>query len=217
MGVCYRFIMRLELSRLAVSAFVAQVLLLGACVKYQSLDGVENTWREIPADRIQVGTTTQADILEWLGPPSKISAIPSGSVFLYEHVEIRERQWGLILPGDISRFFKFVHATSVANTDVAVFVFDEEGMMTGQATENFRSDPGGGFSFTLIFKIKSLSDTDEYTRSQEGILDWGMAMIQPLPVGLNVAQSLDSGSRGLDVIRVDGMMGQRALELNQVQ
>jgi hypothetical protein len=176
MGVSYRFIMRLELSRLAVSAFVAQVLLLGACVKYQSLDGVENTWREIPADRIQVGTTTQADILEWLGPPSKISAIPSGSVFLYEHVEIRERQWGLILPGDISRFFKFVHATSVANTDVAVFVFDEE-----------------------------------------GILDWGMAMIQPLPVGLNVAQSLDSGSRGLDVIRVDGMMGQRALELNQLQ
>ena len=156
-------------------------------------------------------------VLEAYGPPSKISAIPSGSVFLYEHVEIQERQWGLILPGKISKFFKMVYATSVADTDVAVFVFDKKGMMTGQGSKRFRSDPGGGFAFTLIFKIKSLSDTDEYTRSQEGILDWGMAMFQPLPVGLNAAQSLDSGSRGLDVIRVDGMMGQRALELNQLE
>jgi hypothetical protein len=186
-----------------------------------TLAGCANIRKDLGAPLAQVAASAwtapvhYSTVLEAYGPPSKISAIPAGSVFLYEHVDIRERQWGLILPGDLSRFFKFVYATSAANTDVAVFVFDEEGMMMGQATRDFRSDPGGGFSFTLIFKIKSLSDTDEYTRSQEGILDWGMAMIQPLPVGLNAAQSLDSGSRGLDVIRVDGMMGQRALELNQ--
>lgn len=168
----------------------------------------------IPADTLQ-GPVHYSAVLELLGPPSKISAIPSGSVFLYEHVDIRERQWGLILPGDISKFFKIVWATSNAVTDVAVFTFDKQGMMSGRTFESFESDPGGGFAFTLIFKVKSLSETEEYTHSQQGMLDWGMAMIQPLPVGLNAAQSLDSGARGLDVVRVDGMVGQRALELNQ--
>jgi len=201
----------------ALRSLVASVLLAA------TLAGCANIRTDLGAPLAQAAASAwtapvhYSKVLEAYGPPSKISAIPSGSVFLYEHVEIRERQWGLILPGDISRFFKFVYATSAANTDVAVFVFDDEGMMTGQATENFRSDPGGGFSFTLIFKIKSLSDTDEYTRSQEGIFDWGMAMVQPLPVGLNAAQSLDSGIWGLEVIRVDGMMGQRALELNQLE
>lgn len=160
------------------------------------------------------GPVHYSEVLSAYGPPSKISALPAGSVFLYEHVRIDERQWGLILPGDISKFFKIVYATSVARTDVATFVFNENGMLQGRAVESFSSDPGGGFAFTLIFKVKSLSDSDECTRSQEGILDWGMAMTRPLATGLNAAQSLDSGSRGLDIVRIDGMMGQRALELN---
>jgi len=195
---------------LALSVLLATTLAGCASIRKDlgaPLAGIANDDRAAPVH--------YSAVLEAYGPPSKISAIPSGSVFLYEHVEIHERQWGLILPGEISKFFKIVYATSVANTDVAVFVFDEEGMMTGRADKRFESDPGGGFAFTLIFKIKSLSETDQHTRSLDGILDWGMGMIQPLAAGLNAAQSLDSGSRGLDVIRVDGMMGQRALELNQ--
>lgn len=154
-------------------------------------------------------------ILDAYGPPAKISALPSGFVFLYEHVRIDERQWGLILPGPIAKYFKIVYATSLATTDTAVFVFDRGGRLRGSDFQTFENDPGGGFGFTLIFKIKSLTETDEYTRSQEGILDWGMAMIRPLPVTLNAAQSLDAGDKGIDVLRVDGIAGQRALELNQ--
>lgn len=109
------------LSRLALSAFVAQVLLLGACVKYQSLDGVENTWREIPTDRIQVGTTTQADILDWLGPPSQIIAIGEQRVFYY----LSQKQSGqakvLIIWNDAAEQTRY---------DRAVFFFDPEGVLT---------------------------------------------------------------------------------------
>ena len=158
-----------------------------------------------------------SSVLKAYGPPAKISALPSGFVFLYTHVRIDERQWGLILPGPIAKYFKIVYATSLARTEVAVFIFDRQGRLSGGDFHTFENDPGGGFGLTLIFKIKSLTETDEYTRSQEGILDWGMAMAQRLPVTLNATQSLDAGDRGLDVLRVDGMAGQRALELNQAK
>jgi hypothetical protein len=163
----------------------------------------------------QAGPSHYSTVLEAYGPPSKISALPAGFVFLYEHVQIDERQWGLILPGPIAKYFKIVWATSRAETNLAVFVFDQQGRLSASDFETFRNDPGGGFGLTLIFKIKSLTETYEYTRSQEGILDWGMAALQRLPVTLNAAQSLDAGDQGLDVLRVDGVAGQRALELDQ--
>lgn len=161
------------------------------------------------------GSADFSAILDAYGPPAKISALPTGFVFLYEHVRIDERQWGLILPGPIAKYFKIVYATSLATTDTAVFVFDLEGRLSGSNLQTFQNAPGSGFAFTLIFKVKSLTETDIYTRSQEGTLDWGMAMTRPLPVALNRAQSLEAGDRGLDILRVEGMAGQRALELNR--
>lgn len=158
-----------------------------------------------------------SDFLRAYGPPAKISALPSGFVFLYEHVQIDERQYGLILPGPIAKYFKIVWATSLATTDVAVFLFDQQGHLSGSGYRTFENDPGGGFGLTLFFKIKSLTDIDEYTHSQEGILEWGMAKFRPIPLALNTAQSLDTGDKGLDVLRVDGMAGQRALELNRTR
>ena len=120
-GVCYAFIMRLLLSRLALSALMIPVLLLGACVRYQSLDGVENTWREIPTDRIQVGTTTQADILDWLGPPSQIIAIGEQKVFYY----LSQKQ-----SGEAMVLIVWNNAVDQTRYDRAVFFFNSEGVLT---------------------------------------------------------------------------------------
>lgn len=170
-----------------------------------------------PAGEIAAPSDHFSDFLRAYGPPAKISALPSGFVFLYEHVQIDERQYGLILPGPIAKYFKIVWATSLATTDVAVFLFDQQGHLSGSGYRTFENDPGGGFGLTLFFKIKSLTDIDEYTHSQEGILEWGMAKFRPIPLALNTAQSLDTGDKGLDVLRVDGMAGQRALELNRTR
>lgn len=161
--------------------------------------------------------THYSTVLDAWGPPSKISAIPSGSLFLYQHARTYERQYGLILPGQISRFFKFVYATSQANIDVAALAFDRHGLLMARATHEFVGDPGGGFAFTLIFKFKSLSDTNRFIRTQMGLLEWGMALTHSLPVALNAAQSLDSGANGMDVIPIDGLMGQQTLELTPPQ
>jgi hypothetical protein len=186
--------------------------LLPACARIQKDLGTPITH----AEAWTVGAETHySDVLAIYGPPSKISATPTGSAFLYEHVEIDERQWGLILPGKIGKYFKAVYARSEVKADVAVFAFDRRGRLVGQAGERIAGDPGGGFALSIIFKIKSLTDTDPYTRSQEGILSWGAAALQPVPVVLNAAQSPDSGSAGLEVIRVDGVMGQRTLEMRR--
>jgi hypothetical protein len=92
--------------------------------------------------------------------------------------------------------------------------FNKKGYMTGHASDAFNTDPGGGMALTIIFKLKSLSNTELYSRSQQGVMDWGMSLTQPLPVGLNVAQSLDSGSRGLEVMANDDSIGQRSLEMD---
>jgi len=188
------------------------LLLLAGCAHIH-----KDLGHPLPPDSFQNpdGTVHYGAVLATYGPPSKITALPSGFAFLYEHVEILEKQYGLILPGEIGRFFKLSYAKSVADTDVRLFTFDSEGHLNGARSERLRTDPGGGISFTLFFKIKSLSDTDAYRHSQEAILGWGRALLTSPPVALNAAQNLDSGAAGMEVIRTEGPVGQRALELRE--
>jgi hypothetical protein len=79
-----------------------QVVMVG-CARIQTNLGTPLQRHEFPPD---AGPIHYSDILDIYGPPSKISALPSGWLFLYEHVQITERQWGLIFPGNIGRFFK---------------------------------------------------------------------------------------------------------------
>ena len=154
-------------------------------------------------------------VLQLLGPPSRISAVPSGWVFLYESRQLTERQWGLTLPGDIGKLFKFIYAKSDASVDVMVFSFDQQGLLLGKTTERLKSNTGGGMALNFIFKVKALADTSAYTTAQQGILDWGMALAQPLPVTLNAAQSLDSGTSGVEVIGMESTVGQKTLEMRR--
>lgn len=154
-------------------------------------------------------------VLQLLGPPARISAVPGGSVFLYENRQLTERQWGLTLPGDIGNLFKFIYAKSDASVDVMIFSFDQRGVLLGKSTERLKSNTGGGMALNFIFKVKALADTSAYTTAQQGILDWGMALAQPLPVVLNSPQSLDSGANGVEVIGMESTVGQKTLEMGR--
>ena len=155
------------------------------------------------------------DVLEKLGPPTKMSALSDGMAFQYEHVKLTERQYGLILPGKIGKWIKAVYASADADVEAMLFVFDEKGKLRGADAESWSSDAGAGFSVTLIFSAGSFTDTEQYERSATQSLNWGLALIEPPLTALNRNQDLESGANGLQLTTNSIGIGQHTLELKQ--
>ena len=100
---------------------VAIATALAGCTRTQSERGIAPTWRELPADAVSVGSSTKAEILALLGPPSQVITHANGEIFYYLHERAETR--GLVL---------VVYNTSQTNTDYdrAIFFFDEEGVLS---------------------------------------------------------------------------------------
>jgi hypothetical protein len=100
--------------------FVPLILLVTACVNYGSVDGVDNLWRQIPADEFRPGETTQAEVLDRLGPPSQLIGLQDGVVFYY----LTQKTTGT------GRVFIVWNQTRERSLyDRAVFFFDAEGVL----------------------------------------------------------------------------------------
>lgn len=154
-----------------------------------------------------------AEILDALGPPTKMSALPGGMVFVYEHVRITERQYGLILPGEVGKWIKAVHASADADIETIVFVFDARGRLNSSDAEVWNTDAGAGMSLTLLFSTGSFTDTEQYESSPARSLDWGTALTKPPLVSLNGRYNLETGQNGIQLTTSPGAVGQHALEL----
>ncbi len=109
--------------------FSACCLLLGlglltGCVSFKSADGVDNVWREIPLESFQAGVTTQAEVLDQLGPPSQLISIDDGVVFYY----LAEKGAGR---GQILVVWNRREETTTY--DRAIFFFDSDGVLQDAA------------------------------------------------------------------------------------
>ena len=153
------------------------------------------------------------EVLDRLGPPNKLSALPDGMVFQYEHVKLRERQYGLILPGEIGNWIKAVYASADADVEVMQFIFDEDGKLRAGDSEVWSADAGAGVSVTLILSAGSFTDTEQYEQSASRSLDWGRALTIPLLKTLNAGQDLEIGSNGVQLTATTQIVGQHTLEL----
>ena len=98
--------------------------LLQACVSFSSVDGVDNVWREVPLDSFQPGVTTQAEVLDQLGPPSQLINLDSGVVFYY----LAEKGSG---SGKI--LIVWNSRQEMTTYDRAIFFFDENGVLEDAA------------------------------------------------------------------------------------
>jgi hypothetical protein len=154
-----------------------------------------------------------SDVLDRFGPPTKMTALPDGMAFLYEHVKLTERQYGLILPGEIGKWIKAVYASADADIEVVLFIFDEQGRLRGADEQSWSADAGAGMSMTLIFSAGSFTDTEQYEESGARSLDWGLALLMPPLVVLNSGQDLESGINGLQLTTNSKGIGQQTLEL----
>lgn len=105
------------LGRFAILCFAA---IISACASYGAVDGVENLWREVSVDQFQSGVTTQADVLDQLGPPSQLIRLEDQTVFYYLTQEMSGR-------GQIFIVWNRIDATS--RYDRAIFFFDADGVL----------------------------------------------------------------------------------------
>ena len=154
-----------------------------------------------------------AEVLDRYGPPSKLSALPDGMAFLYEQVKITERQYGLILPGEIGKWIKAVYASADADIVSMLFIFDGHGKLRGADAQTWSADAGAGMSMTLIFSAGSFTDTEQYESSASRSLDWGRALTMPPLLALNAGQNLETGANGVQLTTNSLAVGQHTLEL----
>ena len=70
-----------------------------------------HTVEDVKIHEDKIGRLGQAadvsTILDILGPPARLSALPGGFVFLYEQIEFYENQFGIGSSHDFFQFFKF--------------------------------------------------------------------------------------------------------------
>lgn len=154
-----------------------------------------------------------SEVLDRYGPPTKMSAIPDGMAFLYEHVRLTERQYGLILPGEIGKWIKAVYASADANAVAVLYVFDDHGKLRSADRQTWSADAGAGMSMTLIFSAGSFTDTEQYESSASRSLDWGRKLLSSPLVVLNSRQDLESGANGIQLTTNSKGIGQHTLEL----
>ena len=99
---------------------LSTLILLTGCASYGATDGVENLWRDVPADAFEKGVTTQADVLELLGPPSQLISLKNQNVFYYLTEE---------MSGEGKIFIVWNQASAKSKYDRAIFFFDTNGVL----------------------------------------------------------------------------------------
>jgi hypothetical protein len=161
---------------------------------------------------LQEGVTDVGRILEALGPPTHLSALPGGMVMVYEYVDVTERQLGINLNVIGLDWFKLAFGRGLAVREALVLVFDDAGSLRTKEFRSWTEDIGNGFGFQLFFAALPTVDKRHLTGPPEQF-GWGRAALGPLPVTLNVDQSVDSGSHGVEMRGTPGSLGQRTLEM----
>jgi len=108
----------------ARAVLILLACLSAGCANYASVDGVDNLWREVPISDFVVDATTQAEVLDKLGPPSQLINLDSEVVFYY----LARRQTGkgmiFIVWNDVRERNRY---------DRAIFFFDRDGVLTNVA------------------------------------------------------------------------------------
>ena len=97
------------------------------CVSYDRTKGVESTWRDPAVPAPVVGSTTQADVLKALGPPSQVIGLRDQTVFYY----LREHGRG---KGAVFIVYNWVNED--VSYDRAIFFFGPDGVLRDYGLSN---------------------------------------------------------------------------------
>lgn len=182
---------------------------MGGCTRlpigagYERQNAVFGELLPAATDHLVPGAARDADVLDTLGPPTAISALPDGYAFLYEGGRLKNQSIG-------ANFYqaKAGYAWSSAQFAIAAFVFDHEGGLRGAAIE--RSDEGTGSGFSVGTQHAQAFDQLAFLAPASQHL-WGRKLLQRLPAGLNRGSDVTTGEHGLQRRGTPVNVGQRTL------
>ena len=159
-------------------------------------------------DGLEAGTHTDSDVLDLLGPPAHVTALPAGYAFLYEGGHLQSRSVGASYHS-----FRAAYAWSTVEFSIAAFVFDDDGRLTAGAIE--RRDDGSGRGFSIGTQGARAADQLVYVLPSSQHL-WARSMLRRTPVLLNEQSSLDSGEHGFARRGTTAKVGQETLPSSYV-
>lgn len=170
--------------------------------------------KPIPVEQagLEENITQVKQIVALLGPPTHMSVLPHGFIMVYEYVDAAEQQFGINLEFIGLNWFKMSFGRASTNHESLLLIFDDAGLLQAQEYDKWAEDLGKGFGFQLFFVAMPTVNTRHLDASPEQ-LSWGRSALQPLPITLNTAQSLDSGSHGIQLRGTPDSVGQRTLEM----
>lgn len=189
----------------------AAACMLAGCSSFRTVWG-----RPLAADvgQFSEGSTRVETVIDTLGPPAQISALPDGFAFLYEHSIVSEFQLGISVNAPLLKWIKFVRASNRLDQDILLMLFDDQGVLQSMDPEAWKEKLGGGGAAQFLFSAISLTD-DSALRQLSPQHEWGQYALLRLPVLLNSQQSLRTGQHGLQQRLAPLFAGQATLEMPQ--
>ncbi len=159
------------------------------------------------------GAAHYHEVLDDLGPPARLSAIPGGFVFIYEALVVDEKQFGLSGQAGWWQLLK----VSFAGTDLIrasyMLRFDADGDLVAAGILQSKEDLGSGGALQSLFSVQQIVDTSTYEDDARDAVNWGAGLLDPFAQALNSAQNLNTGASGLEQSGTTTKVGQHSLEM----
>jgi hypothetical protein len=194
-------------------ALLLLALLLGAgllsgCTRWTYDIGQDLSAKEVPRvdDQLQL-----ADVLDRLGPPHRLSALPNGYVLAYEYWHIVEDKVGFSLNAVGVDFLSVDWGDARTRGKFLLLSFDRDHRLVDSTFEEWARDAGGGQSIQPL-GLLSVVSVDDLTHPMPQHR-WGAFSLEKLPVTLNADNHMDSGQNGLEQRGTPVNIGQHSLEM----
>jgi len=153
------------------------------------------------------------DVLDELGPPARLTAMPDGFAFIYEALIVSEFQVGLSGRSGLWQLLKMSFANTTLKRGSYLLKFNSDGLLMAAGTLQSKEDLGSGGALQSLFSVQQIVDTSTYEDDHIDSVNWGASLFDPLPSVLNSVQNLNSGAAGLEQSGTTTKIGQHTLEM----
>lgn len=201
-----------------INSIVLLALLVGVSgcsTLYKRVDpGIDEdiTVDEVPQ---QAGETHFHEVLDLLGPPSRMTSSGSGFSFLYESMLIRELQTGIGGQSGWWQLIKLSFADARLFRHTVIMNFNDEGILLAASFSDSAEPLGRSGSIQPILSLQQIVDTGRFEDDAAEAISWGMSLLDDPAVTLNANQSLRSGSAGFEQSGTTTKVGQNTLEMRK--
>lgn len=201
--------------RKIASSAPAFILLLGCW----QLAGCAQWRYEMGAPLAQLQTSasqaslSRSEVLDRLGPPLHLSAIPGGYAMSWEHWKIDEDSVGLSLGLLGADFLNLDWGIMRTQGEYLLLTFNMQHRVTSASRSDWDGDAGSGYGVQPLVSVLSMVDSDDL---RDGMPQhrWGSNFLQRLPSGLNRQSSPYTGQNGLEQRGTPRDVGQQSLQMD---